>query len=488
MTHAATILVVDDDAGVAALQRRVLERMGYRVLVAARPDEALRRLEERAVALILLDHGLPGEDGLTFFGRLQDLGVDVPVILVTGHGDLAIATRALRAGVRDFVVKSAGYLDYLPDAVARVLGQVAIERRLDESQAKLAAVFASARDAIVVADERGRITLFNPAAERMFRCPEREAAGQPLARFLPELGAGAPGEALPAAMPLGLELGRRADGELFPIEATISPVEGGGMRSYTAIVRDVTDRRRLETELLHAQRLEALGRLAGGIAHDFNNLLTVISGYTELLLSELEPDDRLREPIGLIRQAGDHAAALTRQLLAFSRRQAVQPGHLDLNLVVSNLARLLRRLIGEDIELTLDLAPGVLSVRADQRQLEQVLMNLAVNARDAMPRGGQLRITTAVVGLSDQEAARLLPAAPAGRYVCLTVRDTGCGMDARTRERIFEPFFTTKEVGKGTGLGLSTVYGIVTQADGHLQVTSEPGKGTTFEIYLPAQS
>ncbi|HEX7086795.1 MAG TPA: ATP-binding protein [Vicinamibacterales bacterium] len=488
MAHAATILVVDDDPGVAVLQRRVLERMGHQVLVAGRPGEALRCLEQHAVALMLLDQQLPGEDGLTFFGRLQDLGVDVPVILVTGHSDLALATRALRAGVRDFVVKSPDYLGYLPDAVARVLGQVAIERQLDESQAKLTAVIASARDAIVVADARGRITLVNPAAEQMFRCAEPDAAGQPLARFLPELGAGGGGETLPATMPASLELGRRADGELFPVEATISPVEGGGTRSYTAIVRDVTDRRRLETELLHAQRLEALGRLAGGIAHDFNNLLTVISGYTELLLGELEPESRLREPIGLIRQAGDHAAALTRQLLAFSRRQAVQPSHLDLNLVVSNLARMLQRVIGEDIELTIELAPGVLHVRADQRQVEQVLMNLTVNARDAMPRGGQLRIATAEVALSENEAGRLLPAAPAGRYVCLTVRDTGCGMDARTRARIFEPFFTTKDVGKGTGLGLSTVYGIVTQADGHLHVASEPGRGTTFEVYLPAQA
>src|SRR5690606_36045118 len=217
MAHAATILVVEDDPGVAVLQCRVLERMGHQVFVAGRPGEALRCLEQHAVTLMLLDQQLPGEDGLTFFGRLQDLGVDVPVILVTGHSDLALATRALRAGVRDFVVKSPDYLGYLPDAVARVLGQVAIERQLDESQAKLTAVIASARDAIVVADKRGRITLFNPAAEQMFRCAEPDAAGQPLARFLPELGAGS-GDGLPATMPAGLELGRRADGELFPVE------------------------------------------------------------------------------------------------------------------------------------------------------------------------------------------------------------------------------------------------------------------------------
>ena len=479
--------MVEDDAGVAALQRRRLERMGYRVLVATSADEALRRLEARSVSLMLLDQQLPGgEDGLSFFIRLQDLGVDVPVILVTGYSDLAVATRALRAGVRDFVTKTPDYLDYIPDAVARVLAQVAIERQLAESQAKLAAVIASARDAIVVADEQGRVTLFNPAAEQMFGCAEPDAVGQPLARFLPELAGEETGAGGSRAVPPSLALGRRADGGLFPIEATISPVEGGGARSYTAIVRDITDRRRLEAELLHAQRLEAVGRLAGGIAHDFNNLLTIITGYTELLLGELEPASRLREPAGLIRQAGEQAAALTQQLLAFSRRQFVQPCDLDVNVVVTNLARMLQRVIGEDIELALELRPGLPCVRADPRQIEQVLMNLAVNARDAMPHGGRLRLATADVTLDAAQGQHLLPGAPAGRYVRLSVDDTGCGMDAGTRERIFEPFFTTKDVGKGTGLGLATVYGIVTQADGHLHVESEPGRGTTFEVYLPA--
>ena len=486
MTSGGTILIVEDDAGVATLERRKLEQVGYEVVTASSAAAAMSHLGQRPVSLILLDQGLPGEvDGLTFFSRLKEHGLHIPVILVTGFSDLATATRALRAGVRDFVAKSPDYLDYIPDAVARVLGQVEIERQLAESEARLAAVFSSATDAIIVAEADGRITLFNPAAEQMFRCPAHEAAGQHLERFLPELLLRTDSGAGPPTPSETLELGKRSDGELFPVEATISRVEGIDRGCFTVIVRDVTDRRRLEAELLHAQRMEAVGRLAGGVAHDFNNLLTIISGYTELLLGEMEQDNPLREPVSVIRQAGEQAAALTQQLLAFSRRQIVQPRRLDVNRVVSDVTRMLQRVIGEDVELVTDLEPGTSNVRADPRQIEQVLMNLAVNARDAMPQGGTLRIETATVTLDAQEV-RFLPGAPAGAYLRLSVSDSGCGMDEATRARIFEPFFTTKEIGKGTGLGLATVYGIVKQADGHLHVSSEPGRGTSFQVYLPA--
>ncbi len=486
---AGTILIVEDDAGVATLERRKLEQVGYDVVTASTAAAAMRHLGQQPVSLILLDQGLPGEvDGLTFFSRLKEHGLRIPVILVTGFSDLAMATRALRAGVRDFVTKSPDYLDYIPDAVARVLGQVEMERQLAESEARLAAVISSAKDAIIVAEADGGITLFNPAAEQMFRCGTADAVGQNLERFLPELllaGDAAAGGNCASVSTDTLELGKRSDGELFPVEATISRVEGIDRLSFAVIVRDVTDRRRLEAELLHAQRMEAVGRLAGGVAHDFNNLLTIISGYTELLLGEMESGHALREPVVVIRQAGEQAAALTQQLLAFSRRQIVQPRVLDVNRVVSDLARMLQRVIGEDVDLRTDLAADIPHVRADPRQIEQVLMNLAVNARDAMPQGGTLRIETATVGL-DAQQVRFLPGAPAGCYVRLAVSDSGCGMDEATRARIFEPFFTTKEIGKGTGLGLATVYGIVKQADGHLHVSSEPGRGTAFQVYLPA--
>ncbi|HEX3746220.1 MAG TPA: response regulator [Bryobacteraceae bacterium] len=249
-------------------------------------------------------------------------------------------------------------------------------------------------------------------------------------------------------------------------------------------VRQLELRQKLEEQFRHAQRLESVGRLAGGVAHDFNNLLSVIIGYGDLILGRMGPDDPLRKDMQQIRQSADQAALLTRQLLTFSRRQGVRPHALDLNSLVSNLHQMLHRLIGEDIDLKLVLQPGLGMVCADAGQLEQVIMNLAVNARDAMPNGGSLTIQTA--GLEVNERLPFMPPhIKPGRYVTMEVRDTGVGMDASVQEHLFEPFFTTKEVGKGTGLGLSTVYGIVRQNEGEIWFSSLPGEGAVFTIYLP---
>jgi nitrogen-specific signal transduction histidine kinase len=243
-------------------------------------------------------------------------------------------------------------------------------------------------------------------------------------------------------------------------------------------------RHELEAQLRQAQKMEAVGRLAGGIAHDFNNLLTVILGHSELLLSSLAADHPVRESVEEIRTAADRAAALTRQLLAFSRRQVWAPSELDLNAVVADMETMLRRLIGEDIDLCTVLRPALGAIRADRGQLQQVIMNLVINARDAMPQGGKLTVETAAVELDSSYASRHGPVR-SGPYVLLAVSDTGCGMDADVQSHLFEPFFTTKPPDKGTGLGLATVYGIVERSGGYVWVYSEVGRGTTVKIFLP---
>jgi len=284
----------------------------------------------------------------------------------------------------------------------------------------------------------------------------------------------------------GVMQNRRKDGQLYWDSATVSPVRDttGVVTHFVAIKQDVSAQRLLEDQFRQAQKMEAVGRLAGGVAHDFNNLLSVITSYSEMVLEDLGPADPRRADLDEIRKAAVAAAGLTRQLLAFSRQQVLQPRVLSPNAVIEGVDKMLRRLIGEDVALTTVLAPDIGSIKADPGQMEQVIMNLAVNARDAMPEGGQLTIATSNIELDSHYAGDHIPVV-AGPYVLLAVTDTGSGMDDETKRRLFEPFFTTKEKGKGTGLGLATVYGIVKQSGGFIWVYSELGQGTTFKIYLP---
>jgi two-component system, cell cycle sensor histidine kinase and response regulator CckA len=357
----------------------------------------------------------------------------------------------------------------------------------------LEALLESASQAIVAANRDGRIVLANQRTEEMFGYSRSELLGARIEILLPQSRRSAHGRereryfAHPRVRPMGIGLdlaGRRKDGTAFPVEISLSHIETPAGPVAIAFVTDISQRKQLEEQLLHAQKMEAVGRLAGGVAHDFNNMLTVISGYNRMILDELSPLDPLRGYAEEVLKAADRAAALTNQLLAFSRRQVVQPRVINVAILAAQTEKMLRRLLREDIELSHILAPGTGNIKADPGQLEQAIVNLAVNARDAMPDGGRITIETANIELDESYARTHLGVKP-GPFVMIAVSDTGRGMDAETRRRIFEPFFTTKGVGKGTGLGLATVYGMVKQAGGDIWVYSEIGRGTTFKVYFP---
>jgi PAS domain S-box-containing protein len=365
------------------------------------------------------------------------------------------------------------------------------EGALRESEERFRAIYEHGWIGIAIRDLQGRLKFVNPAFQKMLGYQESELIGKGFREITLDTDLAA--ESVYAQDMLDgkrdhYEMEKRyirKDGELIWVwlSAAVLRDSEGKPAFGLSMAQDITERKRAEAQLMHAQKMESVGRLAGGVAHDFNNLLTLINGYSRMALDDLKPDDPLRDPIEEIYKAGGRAAGLTQQLLAFSRKQVLQPRVLDLNRVVADMRPMLARLMGEDVELRVVLHPGATTIRADPHQLAQVVMNLAVNSRDAMPRGGRLSIETRIVEAG--EGPR--PEECTSPSVMLAVSDNGEGMDEETRRHIFEPFYTTKAVGKGTGLGLSTVQGIVEQSGGYIEVQSAPGHGTTFRIYLPME-
>jgi PAS domain S-box-containing protein len=384
--------------------------------------------------------------------------------------------------------------------VVDITARKTAERSLAESEQRFRAVLEASPNAIIAVDPGGHIIYANPQVEATFGYDRAELTGLPVEVLIPERVRERHADhrsgflVHPNARPMGIGMdlaGRRKDGSEFPVEISLSPVVTDEAVEVFATVVDITARKAAEMQLLQAQKLESIGRLAGGIAHDFNNMLFAIRGFGEMLIEDLAPErqsafdhEAARMSVEAITTAADRAAALTHQLLAFSRRQDVTPRTIDLNVSVQSIEPMLRRLIEEHIHLDLSLEPGLGMIRADPGQVDQILLNLVVNARDAMPEGGTVTIATHSTEFEARDTNEHFAAAP-GRYVQLAVSDTGVGMDRETKEHIFEPFFTTKEVGKGTGLGLATIYGIVQQLGGHLWLYSEPGQGSTFKLYFP---
>ena len=381
-----------------------------------------------------------------------------------------------------------------PSGVVLVFRDVSERYQAQEAARQLASIVENSDDAIIGKTLDGTVTNWNRAAERLFGYTAAEMIGTPISRIIPPERADEVKRILDQ-----VREGKRLEhhetervtkgGRRVSISLTVSPIRDGDGRVVGAskIARDITGQREMEERLRQSQKMEALGQLAGGVAHDFNNLLTVINGYATLALQRLPPGDAWRHHFSHIETAGKRAVALTQQLLAFSRKQMLQPRPLSMNTIVQAMEPMLTRMIREDVSFRLTLDPQLPATEADAHQMEQILMNLVINAADAMPGGGKIQIETRNTVLNESYCAQRPEVRP-GKYVMLAVSDTGIGMDAATQERIFEPFFTTKPVGKGTGLGLSTVYGIVKQTGGHIAVYSELNLGTTFRVYLPASA
>jgi PAS domain S-box-containing protein len=403
---------------------------------------------------------------------------------------------AIAAAVVLAVTASSGYWLTLLLTAAPLYLTYKMYRAGVASEARQGAILEAARDAIITMDQNLDIREFNPAAEQMFGRERMQVLGRSVELLLPERDRAATLESLSTYMATGegplarrrLELtGLRSDGTEFPVELTVARMGVENRSLVTGFIRDITEQRTLEEQLRQSQKLEAIGRLAGGVAHDFNNILMSIMGAADLLLMQTASSDPTRDEVNEIKQSVDRGAGLTRQLLAFSRRQKTVTKVFALDEAVASMDTMLRRLIGPEIEFEIIRPPGPTTVMADPGQIQQVVLNLVVNARDAMPEGG--RVTVQVDEVDLDEATRLAFAeARPGRYARISVADTGMGMNEQTRAKLFEPFFTTKEQGKGTGLGLSIVYGIVKQSGGHISVISEPGHGATFVIYLPVAS
>jgi len=481
-------LLVGLEAALEPVVARVLGARGHERLAAAHGHEALALLRAAAPELIVVGDPLSDMSAADFCRSARAFAevADAVILVITPSvDDLA---QVLDAGATDLYATSLGpaVLEMRLLVAERL---VAKHAQLRDRELKFRRLFESGITGVVITDAAGNFKEANTAFLGMLGFTQDDVlAGRvdwgsitPPHRLVPDVEERAQLRAT-GFLPLSDREYLHQDGRR--IAALVASAALAGSTDCISYVTDVSERNRLENQLRQAQKMEAIGLLAGGVAHDFNNLLSVILSYSKMLTDSLKDGDPMREDLEEISSAGTRAAELTHQLLAFSRQQVLEPRVLDLNAVINGLAKMLRRLVGEDVELSVQGSPQLGTVTADPGQLEQVLMNLVVNSRDAMPNGGKLTIETANVVL-DANYAATHPNVEPGQYVMLAVTDTGQGMDAATRERIFEPFFTTKEMGHGTGLGLSTVFGIVRQSGGNILVYSEKGLGTTIKVYLP---
>ena len=492
------LLIVDDDPNDLDLCLRDLKKSGlaFSADTASTREEFLQKLANASVDVVLSDYRMKGWTGMDALAIVKENCPRVPVILLTGTLGDELAVECIKHGITDYILKE--QLARLPMAVTR-----AHEERLlreAETQAIEALRLSEARYRGLVrhlmygifwAEEpSGRLLDVNPALVKMLGYASSEELlkvqfTEALYRDIADRE-----KALVEYMQTGRASAtvdwKRKDGKIITVHMIGRRMLEPDGKSWCAevMVEDVTERKTLEKQLVQAQKFEAIGQLAGGVAHDFNNMIGAILGWADLGIEETELGSRLHRHFQKVHQQAQRAASLTRQLLAFARRQILEPRNIDLNQTVVETVSLLEKVIGSNIEIKANLAPNLAVVRADPIQIEQVLMNLCINARDAMPDGGSMLIETSNARLDDRFCT-LQPLARPGDYVVLSVNDTGIGMDAATLDRIFEPFFTTKELGKGTGLGLATVYGIVRQHGGFLHVYSELGMGSAFRAYFP---
>ena len=492
------VLILEDNPRDAKLTVSVLEGGGFRVQceVTDLLEVFRESLEKAEYDVILADFNLRNWTAIDALEILKRSGKDIPLIVVTGTLGDETAVECIKQGAADFVLKDRPAR--LPMAVRRTLEEKRLreeskraEEALRESEERFRLIAENVADLIAVLDLEGRRLYNSPSYKELIGEPDAMRGTLSFDEIHPD-----DREKIKQVFQETVRTGRGQRAEfrfLLPngsvrfIESQGSTIrdEAGKPIRVLVVSRDVSERKTLEGQLQQAAKMEAIGRLAGGVAHDFNNLLTIINGYAELLLDKFAADKQVGGQLKQIQDAGERAASLTRQLLAFSRRQVLAPQVLDLNAVVSNVEKMLRRLIGEDVKLRTVLDPALGRVKADSGLIEQVIINLAVNARDAMPSGGNLTIETSNVELDESYARNHVTVKP-GPYVMLAVGDTGVGMTLETKTHIFEPFFTTKE--KGTGLGLATVYGIVKQSGGSIWLYSELGQGTVFKVYLPTVS
>jgi two-component system cell cycle sensor histidine kinase/response regulator CckA len=482
------VLLVEDNPGDVRLFLELLRETGAGHVKLEHVDRlctALDRLSNQAFDVVLLDLSLPDAHGLDTLVRAHAHAPSVPIVVLTGLDDQALAVKAVRAGAQDYLVKGRVDGDLLVRSMRYATERARALEALERREEHYRSLIENSLDLISILNLDGTIRYASPSHERILGYGLEELVGQNALSFthaddlenVKAAFARADGSASVQSR------FRHKDGSWRVLESfgrNLSHL--AGVNGLVVNSRDVTDRMRLEEQLHHSQRLEAVGRLAGGVAHDFNNLLMIITGYSQILLDTMHAGDPARGDLEQVVKAAERATDLTRQLLAFSRRQMVKPAMLNLNALVQDMDRMLRRVMGEDVELVTILAPGLKTIQADPGQLEQVILNVAVNARDAMPNGGRLTLETANVQVTE-ELEWTQMALPPGHYVTLSISDTGFGMDAQILSRVFEPFFTTKE--DGTGLGLSTSYGIIKQSGGEIRADSKLGDGTSFSIYLP---